>query len=758
MRLSVCMIVKNEQANLPRCLESLSVVLNSVKSEVIIVDTGSTDKTVEIAKKYTKKVYIHPWNGDFAEMRNRAISYAQGEWIFILDADEELTQPRGLIKFLNSKNRNKYNSASISLKNVKKKFGSDGGYQDISRIPLVRLFKNDGNFRYENPIHEQPRYKAPVLFLADTLVTHYGYDLNDKQLMDYKFERNVESLKKELEKDPENIYYIFQMSQSYSMYGKKELALEEAERAYKVYKSKGIPGQSCLFIFSQLAICYSNCGKSRALKDICLEGLAIEPDGIDMYFFLGKAYLRLEEFEKSIEAYNKYFVLLENYENTAACKNTSLGTLSIYNQDDALISLALDYFCLDDYEKAKVYLGMIQAKDTEDYLKMFVRICFKQFAFLPLKEYYDKLDKEYRDKLIPLLEFLRKELETVQNQHFLEIFSDGDTDYSLLNKIRLGYKRHHDIMSHLLHFNENFNWNKSNLEIYGECLYYSMVSGIPIEDILATQNQNQFVTCFTYLNRNFSDLGKVIKVYLPTVYGNGLQQAKIRKNLLYILLMIDESYNYYEKLFRIYINNGIQYIQGLYAKEVLEKEWVHELKNEEEVFFLYIHKSDLYFASGDIKGAIAYLKKAINEYPIMSKGVRGLLNQIKEQIMNGKPNLLGEYQTILIHQIENLINSGKIDEAKKVIIEYETIVKEDFNILSCKAVINILENNYKEAEAILLEGLIINPSDFDVHFNLAYLYQTMEEPKLALMYYKKARNLAPQDKIILVDNAIKNIV
>jgi glycosyltransferase involved in cell wall biosynthesis len=80
------MIVKNEEACLERCLKSVCDHVD----EIIIVDTGSTDGTVEIAKSYGARIYHHPWENDFSKHRNQSLSYATGGWIFQLDADEEL--------------------------------------------------------------------------------------------------------------------------------------------------------------------------------------------------------------------------------------------------------------------------------------------------------------------------------------------------------------------------------------------------------------------------------------------------------------------------------------------------------------------------------------------------------------------------------------------------------------------------------------------------------------------------------------------
>src|SRR4051794_40673333 len=83
-KLSLCMIVKNESKHLANCLESVEGVVD----EIIIVDTGSTDDTVEIAKSYGAKVYHYEWNDNFSDARNESIKYATGDWILVLDADE----------------------------------------------------------------------------------------------------------------------------------------------------------------------------------------------------------------------------------------------------------------------------------------------------------------------------------------------------------------------------------------------------------------------------------------------------------------------------------------------------------------------------------------------------------------------------------------------------------------------------------------------------------------------------------------------
>ena len=89
--ISACMIVKNEEKLLPTCLKSIKDYVD----EIVIVDTGSTDQTVSIAESFGARVYHHPWENNFSKHRNQSFSYAKGDWIFYIDADEELLPGSG---------------------------------------------------------------------------------------------------------------------------------------------------------------------------------------------------------------------------------------------------------------------------------------------------------------------------------------------------------------------------------------------------------------------------------------------------------------------------------------------------------------------------------------------------------------------------------------------------------------------------------------------------------------------------------------
>jgi len=146
VRISLTMIVKNESAHLVDCLESVKDKVD----EIIIVDTGSTDNTVSIALRYTSNVYSFPWHNDFSAARNFAIEHASGDWILALDADEEV-QCQDSFSFHSMITKEKDKEAFL-LPLLNPISDSTGEYNTFY---VLRLFRNNGNYKYVGKIHEQ---------------------------------------------------------------------------------------------------------------------------------------------------------------------------------------------------------------------------------------------------------------------------------------------------------------------------------------------------------------------------------------------------------------------------------------------------------------------------------------------------------------------------------------------------------------------------------------------------------------------------
>lgn len=209
VKISLCMIVKDEELNLTACLEHISGVVD----EVIIVDTGSKDRTKEIARRYTDKVYDYKWNNDFSGARNFSISKADGDYVLILDGDE-ITESIDMneIKRLIAANPEKVGR----LLRINEYTRKDIPYKQRERVN--RLFPR-ALFRYEGIIHEQV---VPVkgdsmnLYNIPLVVRHSGYEGN-LDTRKKKTERNIELLKLAAREDPEDPYIIYQLGKSYYM-------------------------------------------------------------------------------------------------------------------------------------------------------------------------------------------------------------------------------------------------------------------------------------------------------------------------------------------------------------------------------------------------------------------------------------------------------------------------------------------------------------------------------------------------------------
>jgi glycosyltransferase involved in cell wall biosynthesis len=210
--ISVCMIVKNEEENLPRALASIK----GVADELIIVDTGSTDRTVEIARGFGAKVFHFDWCDDFSAARNESLRHATKDYILWLDGDDEFqsNHPGELRKIL-KKHHGKAFHFLVQLLFENRK---DEYYQ-------VRLFPRRKDILFEGRVHEQPNYslrRSGILTLATQLrIVHHGYNSPDAIVQ--KLERNLKILEAEqAEKEGDIIVRFFRAKTSMGLHRVKE--------------------------------------------------------------------------------------------------------------------------------------------------------------------------------------------------------------------------------------------------------------------------------------------------------------------------------------------------------------------------------------------------------------------------------------------------------------------------------------------------------------------------------------------------------
>ena len=209
-RLSVCIIAKNEQENLPVALNSI----RGLADEVIVVDTGSTDNTVAVASSFGARTLHFAWNDDFSAAYNYCFEHAIGDWIFTLDADEEL------LSGSQAELRNALEHADAFAYFVQRQDLVDRERPDaFTELTIVRLWRNRQDVRYVGRIHSQ--FATPLAEIARSFgqeilpseirLRHYGYAGGQGAA---KNERSLKLLEIELRERPGQFYYLVELGRT----------------------------------------------------------------------------------------------------------------------------------------------------------------------------------------------------------------------------------------------------------------------------------------------------------------------------------------------------------------------------------------------------------------------------------------------------------------------------------------------------------------------------------------------------------------
>lgn len=218
--ISICVIMKNEEKHMENFLSSIIRYFEGYPYELVLVDTGSTDSTIEIARKYTDNIYHFQWIDDFSAARNYSLDCAHNDWVLVLDCDEYIEQ---LDTTCFQAMADQYPNAvgMLSRKNHYEMNDTDSVYTDD-----VERFFNKKLFHYEYIIHEQVRaldgsdYTRVAIPLE---VNHCGYTGTFEELCK-KAKRNNELLEIMLEENPSDPYLYFQIGQCYNMMRNTEKA------------------------------------------------------------------------------------------------------------------------------------------------------------------------------------------------------------------------------------------------------------------------------------------------------------------------------------------------------------------------------------------------------------------------------------------------------------------------------------------------------------------------------------------------------
>lgn len=290
------MIVKNEENTLKESLSRAS----SFVDEIIIVDTGSTDNTKDIALEFTDKIYDFKWCSDFSKARNYSIEKASNDWILVLDADEFIVDfsRSSVEKFIeNPSNRNK-------VGRIKRINFMEDSYVNSKYIERINRLFNRNYFNYEGIIHEQVVAldgKPYETEMVDITADHVGYTLEALNKTG-KIKRNMDLLKMALKDNFEDPYLYFQLGKSYYMLKNYNDAVMHFEKALSFPLDFNLEYVEDLVETYGYALINSGRYQEALILENCIE---VYSNFADFHFILGLIYMNNAKFTQAVESFLK---------------------------------------------------------------------------------------------------------------------------------------------------------------------------------------------------------------------------------------------------------------------------------------------------------------------------------------------------------------------------------------------------------------------------------------------------------------------
>ncbi len=622
--LSIGLIVKNEEKYLDRCLSALKPICDAIPTEIVVVDTGSTDKTVEIAKKHTDKVYFFEWIDDFSAARNYGLERCSGEWFMFIDADEIFDEDvSAFVEFFKSGKYKGYNSACIHLKNYE-----DDSYQVYNESIPTRIAKRTEKLMFINKIHEcfdlgEPEHAYDIKVFAD----HYGYV--GSSVNDLKLKRNKELLLKDFEVDPNNAVTI-----SYLHFTAE--GFEEKEKYLKLWLDLVdgcMPG-------SMPEYCYLTCTqfyfKENKFKEateygklyLSVNGVENELSTISVLIYTADAFYCLKEYEEAKKYLNQYFELYKKYEagELSYRLKTMLMGIQSYEAEQQKYVLADCYAKTGNYDRAYEVLKTASLKNvlleacdqcglvlsdifieksdvgglSDNFKDITERDLEKATSFVA--ECYWKLrkaaseDAEVASKKQEMLGEFLKGVSKAEPQSFGGIMCEV-----LMSEGKAGYD---GLVQSFIDMVPSFTY------AYSPVVAASINTGCSMQKVLSGASRAEIAVMCQKL---FAGLGKneYAESVVPYVNAYGVETLQELYFMIELLAPIRSKKPEIYYSFAMLVAN---YVTNVYSEEVLNDEDVSILPPN-DAFGYYVYKADVAQNEGDKIGFVKALRQALKICP-----------------------------------------------------------------------------------------------------------------------------------------------
>ncbi len=351
--LSLCLIARNEEANIARALGSVRPWVD----QMVVVDTGSTDRTVQIARELGAEVHHHEWGHDFAAARNASLEHARGDWLLVMDADEELDQESAPLL------RPSLAAADCDCLLLEILQLSRDGAHTLQMVP--RLLRNRAGIRFQGLVHEHPMGGDGRALRSRVRLVHHGF-VQEPEVLEAKARRNLELVRRWLEQEPRNLEARIYLAQSLmALPDQAEEALEAARKALALGRELGATTEQWPRIYHPLLMALTRLGRVDEVAASARRCLELLPDYPDPLYSLTWAEVRRRQWEEVCRAARRFSALQRRWrefpEQYPYTQNLTLNLGAVVMRRWLAAALQLDW----EVEVREVFTRLLEEPAAE---------------------------------------------------------------------------------------------------------------------------------------------------------------------------------------------------------------------------------------------------------------------------------------------------------------------------------------------------------------------------------------------------------
>ena len=642
------MIVKNEEKVLERCLKSLQPLMNAIPSELIIADTGSTDSTVEIAKKYTDNVFYFEWINDFAAARNSTLKKAKGKWYFFLDADEYLDEDVSeIINFFSIPELYlKYKTLEIMIRNYMDV--NKTNYRDACLARFQRINDPKDPVEFIGKIHESIWIRQPLGYFS-TILHHTGYCYSSAQQSMNKKNRNMQLMREEYEKNPNDLRLLSHLidgagndNNEKEKYISEALVIAKAERRH---------------LYSNVVYMQAVQNLQNSRPEYCLELCREYYDTLDgvencvatvaVAMTEAKILSALARYNESYLVFCRYFDLYERYKKDELILTDS----SAHPVDGVTESEYIRCICMAalDLKKSKRYdeafqllskfdIVSLDGEDFKNVLGSIREICQDKKQYSTLAEYYGKIINCDDDNKCELSLYM------MESTYYSIVGEDNRMAFAK-DVVNTGVKgKYSDLMKLVLTQNEKsfaddlltFIKNVDDWkEGYSEAIYLAVKHGIDISGVVDNMIASEFRSKLEMIAVNHDDFaGYVLGYGVPESFTSNIKRflwiTSMYEKAAYRSFTLDDNRKH--EMYLMFTNLLGEYVSNIYNPELLQDEADIQVLPSLHKFGYYMLQANSALLNGDSVGYVRELKKALQNCESMKEIVEFMLERFKQKM------------------------------------------------------------------------------------------------------------------------------